>query len=148
MTQSQSRQQAPEGPHPREPDIQHDPSVGELVHRLTGQVPALVRSEVRLAQLELADKGKRAGLGAGLFGAAGIIAFLGLAGLVTAAILGLAEVMPAWGAALVVSAVLLTVAAVAAALGRTSVKDATPVKPELAMDGVRRDLAAIKGGKA
>jgi uncharacterized membrane protein YqjE len=128
------------------PQASHE-TLGALVHHLTEQVPALVRSEVRLAQAELADKGKRAGVGAGVLGAAGVLALFGLGALVTAAILALALVLPAWASALVVAAVLFVAAGVAAVVGRARVRAAIPAKPELAIDGVRRDLAVMKGGK-
>lgn len=120
-------------------------SLGALVHRLSEQVPELVRSEMRLARAELSEKGRHAGVGVGMFGAAGLLAFFGAAGLVTAAIAALALVLPVWASALIVAGVLLAAAGVAALLGRGQVHDATPPKPELAMDGVRRDLSAMKG---
>ena len=51
-----------------------DAPLGALVHDLSVQIPELVRSELRLAQAELAQKGKAAGIGAGLFGVAGLLA--------------------------------------------------------------------------
>ena len=87
-----------------------DEPLGALVHRLTEQIPELVRSEMRLAQAELTQKGKKAGLGIGMFSAAGLLAFFGLATLITTAILALALVVPAWAAALIVAAVLLAIA--------------------------------------
>ena len=51
-------------------DLAEEP-MGAVVHRLSEQIPELVRSEMRLAQAELAEKGKRAGVGVGLFSAAG-----------------------------------------------------------------------------
>ncbi len=118
------------------------------MHRLSEQIPELIRSEVRLAQVELTEKGKRAGIGVGMFSAAGLLAFFGLATLITTAILALALVLPAWAAALILAGALFVAAAIAAVIGRNRVKTATPAKPELAMEGVRRDMAAIKGGKA
>ena len=53
------------------------PTLGFLVHELSQQVPELIRSELRLAQAEMAEKGKRAGLGIGMFSAAGLLAFFG-----------------------------------------------------------------------
>ena len=44
-----------------------DEPIGALVHRLSEQIPQLVRSEMRLAQAELTQKGKKAGLGIGMF---------------------------------------------------------------------------------
>ena len=123
-------------------------TLGALVHRLSEQVPQLVRSEMRLAQAELSEKGKRAGVGAGMFTAAGLLAFFGAAALVATAIAALALVLPVWASALVVAGVLLAAAGVAALLGRAKVREATPPRPELAMDGVRRDLAVMKGERA
>ena len=42
---------------------QSDEPIGAVVHRLSEQLPELVRSEIRLAQAELAEKGKHAGRG-------------------------------------------------------------------------------------
>ena len=51
-----------------------DEPLGAVVHRLSEQIPELVRSEMRLAQAELTEKGKQAGLGIGLFSGAGLLA--------------------------------------------------------------------------
>ena len=59
--------------------------VGELVSRASEQLTTLVRDEMRLAQTELAQKGRRSGLGLGLFGGAGAVAIAG--GLVSVAVL-------------------------------------------------------------
>jgi uncharacterized membrane protein YqjE len=121
-----------------------DPTLGALVHDLTHQVPELIRSEIRLAQQEMTEKGKRAGLGIGMFSAAGLLAFLGLAGLVATAILALALALPAWLAALVVAVVLFVGAAVVAVVGRREVQQATPPAPEHAIEGVKEDVAAVR----
>lgn len=120
-------------------------TLGALVHDLSEQTSALVRSEVELAKAELAAKGKAAGIGAGLFGAAGLLAFFAGAVLITTAILALALVLPAWAAALVVAVVLLAAAGVAAVLGKGKVGEATPPAPERAVEGVRQDVGTIKG---
>ncbi len=54
-------------------------SAAELVRELSEQVTRLVRDELRLAQLEMARKGKRAGLGIGVFSGAGLLALSDLA---------------------------------------------------------------------
>src|SRR5215471_1288969 len=86
--------------------VSDDPTMGALVHDLTQQVPQLIRSEIRLAQVEMTEKGKRAGLGIGMFSAAGLLAFFGLACIITTAILGLAHALPDWLSALIVAVVL------------------------------------------
>jgi uncharacterized membrane protein YqjE len=123
-----------------------DPTLGALVNQLTQQVPELIRSEMRLAQAEVAEKGKRAGVGIGMFSVAGLLAFFGLAALITTAILALALVVDPWLAALIVALVLLAAAAVAGLLGKKKVESAGPPKPERAMEGVKEDIATVKGG--
>jgi uncharacterized membrane protein YqjE len=120
-----------------------DRSTAELVKLAAEQVSRLVRDELRLAQVELAEKGKRAGMGAGMFGGAGLIALYGLGGLLTAAVLGLAQVMPAWLAALVVGVALLVVAGILALLGRRKVKQAAPAVPEGTVRSVKADINAV-----
>jgi uncharacterized membrane protein YqjE len=124
---------------------QDDPPLGALVHDLTQQVPRLIRSEIRLAQVELTEKGKRAGLGIGMFSAAGLFAFLGLCCLVATAILGLAHALPDWLSALIIGAVLLAGAGIAALVGKKEVGQATPPAPEHAIAGVKEDIATVKG---
>ena len=123
----------------------HDESVGALVHDLSQQVPELIRSELRLAQAEMAEKGKRAGVGIGLFSASGLLGFFALACLVTTAILGLAHAVPDWLAALIVAVVLLAAAGVAALVGKKNVEAATPPQPERAIEGIQEDVATVKG---
>lgn len=120
-------------------------STGELVRRLSTQLSELVRRELELARTELAAKGKRAGAGAGLAGAGGVIALFGVGALVAAAIAALAMVVPVWLSALIVGVVLLLVAGVLALAGRSQLKRAAPPVPEQAVQGVQDDVAAVKG---
>ena len=120
-------------------------TLGALVHQLSQQIPELVRSEIRLAQAEVAQKGKRVGIGIGMFSIAGLLAFFALAALVTTAILGLATVVDAWLAALIVAVVLLAAAGVAGLLGRSKVAEGTPPAPQRAIEGIKEDIATVKG---
>lgn len=122
-----------------------DPTLGALVHQLTTQVPDLIRSEIRLAQAEVALKGKALGVGVGVFSVAGLLAFFGVATLIATAVLGLATVVDGWLAALIVSLALLVAAAVAGLVAKNKVAAAAPVKPELAMEGLKEDIATVKG---
>lgn len=122
-----------------------EPTIGALVHELSEEIPALVRSEIRLAQAEVTEKGKRVGVGLGMFSAAGLLAFLGLATLVATAVLALAEALPGWAAALIVAAALLAGAGLAALLGKKKVDAGQPLKPERAVAGVQKDIATVKG---
>src|ERR1700709_5581 len=103
------------------PTAPKDASTGELISSLTEQLGTLVRDEGRLAQAEVTQKAKRLGIGAGLFGGAGLVALLGLNALITAAILGLASVLPGWLAGILIAVVLFAVAAVLALIGKKDV---------------------------
>jgi hypothetical protein len=121
-------------------------STGQLIGQLTEQISRLVRDEARLAQAEVTQKAKRLGAGAGLFGAAGLVAFFGLAVLVAAAVLALALALPGWLAALIVAVVLFAVAGVLALVGRKDVGNASPPLPTEAIAGVQADIATVKRG--
>jgi hypothetical protein len=138
-------------PMPGQPTRAHtdppgDATLGALVHDLTQQVPQLIRSEIRLAQAEMAEKGRRAGRGIGMFSTAGLLAFFGAACVVATAVLALAHAVPDWLAALIVAVVLFVGAAIVAMLGRSEVRRATPPAPEQAIEGVKEDIAVVKGG--
>jgi Flp pilus assembly protein TadB len=115
----------------------------ELVKTASEQISRLVRDELRLAQAELTQKGKHAGIGAGLFGAGGLIALYGVAALLTAVVILLAYVMPAWLAAVIVGVLLLGVAAVLALVGKKQVQQATPAVPEDTVRNVKADVQAV-----
>lgn len=119
-------------------------STGTLINRAAAQVSRLVRYELALARADLAPKVKRAGVGAGLFGAAGVFALYGVATLLAALVLGLAEALPAWLAALTVTAVLFVASAVLAVLGRRRMRRAMPLVPREMMHSVRADLDEVR----
>ena len=119
-------------------------TVGELARQLPEQISRLVREELRLAQLEMTQKGKRAGIGAGMLGGGGVIALYGVAAVVAAAILALTLVLPAWASALIVGGALLLVSAALAALGRKRVQQAMPPVPQQTQTSVEADVEEIK----
>jgi large-conductance mechanosensitive channel len=122
-----------------------DRPIGELVQELSQQTATLVRQELQMAQLEMKEKGKRAGIGAGLFGGAGGLAFYGLGALLAAIVLGLATFLEPWIAALIVAVVLFAVAGALALTGKKQVEQATPPAPERAIESTKRDVEEIKG---
>jgi uncharacterized membrane protein YqjE len=121
-----------------------DKSVGDLVRNLSEDLSRLVRDEIRLAQAEVGEKAKKAGIGIGAFGGAGVVALYGLGVLIAAAVLGLAAAVPAWLAALIVAVVLFVVAAVAALIGRKKLQEAAPPVPTRAIETTKADVAEIK----
>lgn len=121
-----------------------DQSMADLMRQASEQTAALVRQEIRLAQVELREKGKHAGIGVGLFGGGGLLALYGLGALVFSAILALALAVPAWAAALIVAVLLFAVAGVLALMGKKQVDQASPPVPEQAIDSTQRDIDEVK----
>jgi predicted phage tail protein len=121
-----------------------DASMAELVKQLSEQTSRLARQEVELAKAELTVKGKRAGIGAGMFGGAGIFGFYAVGALTATAILALATAVASWLAALIVTVVLGAIAGVLALQGKTKVQQATPPVPEQATESVKEDVQWAK----
>jgi uncharacterized membrane protein YqjE len=119
--------------------------IGAVVHRLSEQLPELIRSELRLAQAELTETGKQAGVGVGLFSAAGLVALYGVAALLATAVIALDLALPLWLSALIVTVVLFAAAGVAALMGKKKVSAATPPAPEKAIAGLKQDVETVKG---
>ncbi|MGN6871088.1 MAG: phage holin family protein [Solirubrobacteraceae bacterium] len=118
--------------------------LAELIKQLSEQSSRLARQEVELAKAELAYKGKRAGIGAGMFGGAGVFGFYGLGALIAAAILILATAITAWLAALIIAVVLAAIAGILALQGKSKVQEATPPVPEEATESVKEDVQWAK----
>jgi len=121
-------------------------STAELVRQAADEISRLVRDELALARAEMTEKGKRAGLGAGLVGGSGLLVLYGVAASLAAAILGLAEATPAWLAALIVALALFAAAAVMGVVGRRQLERATPLVPEETVQSVKADIDELKEG--
>jgi len=121
-----------------------DRSTSDLVSQAAAQISTLVRDELALAKLELAEKGKRAGLGGGLFGGAAVLGMYGLGLLLTLAVVLLDLAWPLWLAVLVVMVVVFAAAGVAALLGKKELKSAAPPVPSDAIAGVEADVRTVK----
>ncbi|MCW3001526.1 MAG: hypothetical protein JWQ20_824, partial [Conexibacter sp.] len=116
----------------------------ELMKELTDQTTTLVRKEIELAKAELAEKGKRAGVGAGMFGAAGLFGVFAFAAITTCVIWALSTALAGWLAALIVAVVYAAIAGALALRGKEEVKQAGPPVPERAVDSTKEDLAWVK----
>jgi uncharacterized membrane protein YqjE len=136
-----TRQDPPPGP--AQEDLRERP-LGELLKQLSEETTRLVHQELELAKAELTQKGKQAGMGAGLFGAAAAIGLLALAALTACFILALDAVLPAWLAALLVAVVYAAVAVVLAMQGRNKVRQAVPPVPEQTVETVKEDVQWAK----
>ncbi|MBB4750638.1 hypothetical protein BJ964_004799 [Actinoplanes lobatus] len=100
----------------------------------------LARDELALARIEMVDKGKKAGKGAGLLGGAGVIALYGMGALLFTAVAALSMVMPMWAAALTVTVILLCAAGITGIAGKREIREAVPPVPDAAIASGRKDV--------
>jgi hypothetical protein len=119
-------------------------STAELVQQASEQLSRLVRDEIALAKAELAEKGKRAGIGAGLFGGAGVLGMYGLGAAIATVVIALDLVLPLWLAALIVTVVLFATAGLLALLGKKQLSPAVPPEPLSAIESVKADVDEVK----
>jgi uncharacterized membrane protein YqjE len=122
----------------------HDRPIGELLKELSNQTTTLVRQELELAKAEMAEKGKQAGLGAGMFGGAGLFGLLALGALTTCLIAALATGVDLWLAALIMALVYAAIAGVLALAGKKKTQEATPPAPEQAIESTKEDVQWAK----
>ena len=124
-----------------------DRGTGELVKDLSAQVSRLVHQEVELAKTEMAEKGKKAGIGVGMFGGAGVAGVLMLGSLTACLILALALALSAWAAALIVTALWGVIAGVLALQGRAKLRQIGKPVPEKTVETVKEDVQWLKDRK-
>lgn len=122
-----------------------DAPIAELVKRLADQTSTLVHQEIELAKAELTEKGKVAGAGAGMLGAAALIGLLA-AGALTACFIALLALWigHTWIGALIVAAVYAAIALPLAMRGRDRIRAATPPTPDQTIENVKEDVAWAK----
>jgi hypothetical protein len=118
-------------------------STTALIRTASEQISRLVRAELRLSRAEMTAKARRAGVGAGLFGGAGVVALYGVSALLTALVLVLALVMPTWLAALVVTVGLFAATAVMALIGRGLFRQIGSLAPERTLESIRADVRTV-----
>jgi hypothetical protein len=127
-----------------EADELRERPIGELLKDLATEMTTLMRQEIDLAKTEFAEKGRKAGPGFGMWGAAGVVGLLALGALTAFFILALDGAMPNWLAALVVAAVYGAIAAVLYLTGKQRVEEAGPAKPEKTLETLKEDVEWAK----
>jgi uncharacterized membrane protein YqjE len=125
-------------------DDLRDRPLGDLLKQLSQETTQLVHQELELAKAELAQKGKQAGMGAGMFGGAGAIGLAALGALTACFILALDTIMPAWLAALLVAVVYGVIAFVLVKQGQARITRATPPVPTQTVETVKEDVEWAK----
>jgi MFS family permease len=124
-------------------DLRERPTA-ELLKQLSDQTTSLVRQEIELAKLEFREKGRRAGKGAGMFGAAGMLGLYAVGALTATIILALATFLPGWVAALIVTVIYAAIAGILALRGKSEVKEATPPMPQQTVETTKEDVRWVK----
>ena len=119
-------------------------STAELVQRATDQVSRLLRDEIALAKAELAEKGKHAGIGIGLFGGGGVLAAYGVGTLIATLIIVFDLFLPLWLAALIITVVLFAVAAILGLVGKSQVTKAGSPEPKAAIASMKADVDEVR----
>ncbi|HTU84640.1 MAG TPA: phage holin family protein [Solirubrobacteraceae bacterium] len=119
-------------------------STSELISDFTEQTTRLIHQEMALARTELTEKGTQAGIGIGLFGAAGILSLYGLGALTAGGILLLSTATKAWIAAVIVAAGILVVAGAAALIGKARLARVVPPVPEATIETAKQDVKTVR----
>ncbi|RBY95806.1 phage holin family protein [Blastococcus sp. TF02-8] len=124
------------------PDVEGT-SVGQLIGEVTKDLSTLMRQELELAKVEVKAEAKKAGQGAGMFGAAGFAGYMVLMFLSFALWWALENVMDAGLAALIVAVLWGVIGAVAFVMGRKKFQQVNP-KPERTVDTLQQVPGALK----
>jgi VIT1/CCC1 family predicted Fe2+/Mn2+ transporter len=118
--------------------------IGEVAKELTSDLSLLVRQEIELAKAEMAEKGRTAAPGLGMFGGAGIVALCAAGAITAFLVLVFSLFLPDWAAALIVGAVLAAVAYLLVKQGKERVADAGKPVPEQTIETVKEDVEWAK----
>jgi MFS family permease len=121
-----------------------DRPVAELVRQLSDQTTTLVRQEIELAKAEMTAKGKQVGIGAGAFGAAGVVGLYAVGAITACLILALSTAVAGWLAALIVGVVYAAIAGVLALVGKKKAQAGAPPVPERAISSTKEDVEWAK----
>jgi hypothetical protein len=124
------------------PDVEGT-SVGQLIGEVSKDLSTLMRQELELAKAEITAEAKKAGQGAGMYGAAGFAGYMVLVFLSLAAMWGLSNVMDTGWAGLIVAVVWAVIGAVAYVMGRKKFQEFHP-KPERTVDTLQQVPGALK----
>ena len=125
-------------------DDKRNASTAELVKELSREVSQLVREEIELAKAEMTQKGKQAGVGAGMLSGAAVLGLAAVGGSMAFLMLVLDSWMPGWLAALIVTGVYAAMAAVLALRGRERISRTAPPVPTQTIESVKEDVQWAK----
>ena len=119
------------------------PTLGELVARISENITGLIKGEIDLAKAKGKRMAVKLGLGIGLLGAAGVLALYAFAMLLHAAARGIGEALPLWAGYLIVAVVLLIIVAVLAVVGKKKI-DAGLADTPSPQEGLKQNVEIAK----
>jgi hypothetical protein len=118
-------------------------SVGQLIGEVTKDLSVLMRQELELAKVEVKAEAKKAGQGAGMYGAAGFAGYMVLMFLSIALWWALSHPVGHSWSALIVAVIWGVIGAVAYMLGRKKFTEVNP-KPERTVETLQQVPGALK----
>ena len=119
-----------------------DRSTIQVVKSIASDSATLVRKEVELAKQEIQESLMARIKAAGAFGAAGMIAFLGVLCGLTSVIAALSTEFPVWLSALIMMGALFAIAGIAALVG--ALRKKPPIAPTETVRTVKEDVEWAK----
>jgi len=123
-----------------------DAPIADVAKQVAGQAQTLATQEVKLAKAEMGEKVKEVGIGAGMAGGAGYVAYLASIAFMLCLIFALAEVMPTAVAALIVAVALAAVAGFLALKAKKKIQQAGPPIPEQTVESIKQTIETVKEG--
>lgn len=121
------------------------PSLGELVGRISLSVSSLIRGEIDLAKAKAVLIGKRYGIAVALFAAAGMLSLFALPFMLWTVVYVLAIWLPMWASVLIVTALLFLLIGLLAWRGLASLRAAQKVQVSPA-EGLAVSVQAVTTG--
>lgn len=118
-------------------------TVFDVLQDIVSNLQEIIRSEFRLAKVELKEKAQRAAKPAAVMGVGAVVAFYGVGFVLLAAVYALSLVIPLWAAALIVGVVLAIIGGALLSFSRKALKEIDPV-PEKTVQTVKENVQWTK----
>ena len=116
---------------------------GTIIQDVIQHVEEIVRSEIRLAKVELKQEATKAAKGAVLLGVGAVFGLFTLACILGVCVAALTIVIPVWAALLVIAFLCLIVTGAALGAGLTRIKQVRPL-PVRTVQTLRDDVSWLK----
>ncbi|HLG99389.1 MAG TPA: phage holin family protein [Bryobacteraceae bacterium] len=117
-------------------------SIGDVLKDIGNSIQQIVRSEIKLARMEMTDSARGARSAAIAFGSGGVLGLYAVGFLLLTIMFALEIALPNWLAALIVGVLSLIGAAVGISAGRARLKTVKP--PEKTIQTVKEDFQWTK----